>query len=56
MFYIGILQVVRSAGFFMKPGTYRISFSADGYVAQTQILKIAKGKTLDEEIRMVSGN
>ncbi len=37
----------------MKPGTYHIIFSANGYASQTQILKIEQGKTLDEEVVLV---
>lgn len=37
----------------MKAGTWHVIISAAGYVAQTQVLKIEQGKTLEMEVRMI---
>lgn len=45
---LGVAEIIK-----MKPGLYEVAFSAEGYVSQTMILKIAQGKQLEVSINLV---
>jgi hypothetical protein len=44
---LGVAEIIT-----MKPGLYQVAFSAEGFVSQTQVLKIKRGNTLEVSVNL----